>query len=72
MKIIKLKRIEESIYQLTYYNVWGLYKSVKIFPYFYGWRFLETGKELNHDKSVAISQMSKGLNIGDFMFTNID
>lgn len=65
MKIFKLERPENSIYLLTCVNFWGSKKQYKIFPYLFGWRYCDNGKEIPHKISVAVGNIAKGMQIGD-------
>ena len=65
MKIIQVKRIDESIYNLTYKTYFGRIKTAKIFPFLFGWRYCDTGKDLPYRIDVSVGNMAKNLKVNE-------
>lgn len=65
MKIVKLERTEKTIYQLTCLNLWGRKKVYKIFPFLFGWRYCDTGKNIPYRIDVSVGNIANDMEIGD-------
>lgn len=70
MKINKLTRLKENIFELNYTNFWGFYKMVKIYKHVFRWKVLATGKDLSFNISSSLSEIALDLEIGESFTTN--
>lgn len=70
MKLYKVKRISEHIYEIIYVSgIFKTHKSAKVYRYPFDWRFIETGKLLPYSLGTSLTVITKGLKIGDYFYT---
>ena len=65
MKIISVKKVDESIYELAYKTYFGKTKIVKIFPFLYNMRYCHNGKNLPYNIDVSVRNMISNLNLNE-------
>ncbi len=70
MKINYLRRINDNIYELNYTNVFGVYKTIKVFQHVFRWKRLENGSNLSFEISCALRVMSNTIEIGEIAKIN--
>ena len=69
MKLYKVKRISEHIYEIIYVSgIFKTHKSAKVYKYSLDWRFIETGKLLPYSIGTSLSAIAQELKVGDYFY----
>lgn len=70
MKLYKVKRISEHIYEIIYVSgLFKAHKSAKVYRYLFDWRFVETGEKLPFSLGTSLTVISRELKVGDYFYT---
>lgn len=70
MKLIKITKVDKSVYEIVYKNFWNQLVTKRIYPYLFCWRWSENGKEVPFFISTSIGNIAKDLNVNETKYFN--
>lgn len=70
MKLIKITKVEDSIFEIEYRNFWGVSKTKRIYPYLNNWRWCDTGKEMPFFASTSVANLAQYIQIKETKYFN--
>ena len=65
MTIIKVEKIGNALYELTYKTFFGKVKTRKVFHSVFSFRFSDTGKELPFQIYLSVSNLCNDMKVGE-------
>lgn len=72
MKLIKLKKINDSTFEITYVSGWLFKKekTAKVYPWFCDWYFTETGMKIPYPFCTSLTNIAQTLKDSETFYSD--